>query len=72
MIDIVELLKVGRMCDDKCRVMEAGSGCLCAEAADEITRLRAALAAQPAPSRETDWGPDMGKEVLPPAPKEVE
>ena len=43
MTDIVERLRTGRMCDDKCRVMEAKSGCLCAEAADEIEKLREAL-----------------------------
>lgn len=41
MMDIVELMRAGRVCDDKCRVMEARSGCLCAEAADTITALRA-------------------------------
>ena len=43
MIDIVEVMRTGRVCDDKCCVMEAKFGCLCAEAADEIERLRTAL-----------------------------
>ena len=42
----------------------------------EIKRLRAELdhfasggnMITPSPSRETDWGPDVGKEVIPPAP----
>ena len=43
MTDIVERLRAGGPCPDPCRVQEAKSGCTCAEAADEITRLRAAL-----------------------------
>ena len=51
MSDIVERLQSGdETCGvNKCRVMEAKSGCLCAEAAAEITRLRAALATQQPP-----------------------
>jgi hypothetical protein len=42
--DLVERLRAGEPCEihDRCRVMEARSGCCCAEAADEIERLRAA------------------------------
>lgn len=49
MSDIVERLRSGSICSDIhdtgscCRVMEARSGCECAEAADEIERLRAGL-----------------------------
>ena len=40
MSDLVERFRRGEPCDDrKCRVMEAASGCMCAEAADEIERL---------------------------------
>ena len=44
MTDIVERLRNGHdTCDfNKCRVREAKSGCTCAEAADEIERLREA------------------------------
>jgi hypothetical protein len=43
--DIVERLRIGReTCGvDMCRTREARSGCTCAEAADEIERLREAL-----------------------------
>lgn len=44
--DIVERLRAGFQCaenGDRCRTMDAQSGCVCAEAADEIERLRAAL-----------------------------
>jgi hypothetical protein len=42
MTDIVERLRIGReTCGvDMCRIREARSGCTCAEAADEIERLR--------------------------------
>ena len=42
MTDIVERLRIGReTCGvDMCRIREAKSGCTCAEAADEIERLR--------------------------------
>jgi hypothetical protein len=45
MMDIVERLRRGEPCDggNQCRIMEASSGCTCAEAADEIERLRAVL-----------------------------
>ena len=45
MTDIVERLRLGReTCGvDMCRNREARSGCTCAEAADEIERLREAL-----------------------------
>lgn len=45
MADIVERLRIGReTCGvDMCRTREARSGCTCAEAADEIERLREAL-----------------------------
>lgn len=39
--DVVERLRSGNECHDPCKVREARSGCLCAEAADEIERLRA-------------------------------
>jgi hypothetical protein len=48
MTDIVERLRKGlELCHatGKCRIMDARSGCECAEAADEIERLRAALRA---------------------------
>jgi hypothetical protein len=44
------------------------------EAREEVTSveaLRAALS-QPAPNRETDWGPDVGNEILPPPPEKGE
>lgn len=41
---LVRHLRIG-ICDDKCRTMEARSGCMCAEAADEIERLRELLRA---------------------------
>ena len=45
MTDIVERLRNGHdTCDfNNCRVREAKSGCTCAEAADEIERLRGLL-----------------------------
>lgn len=48
MSDIVERLRCGEPCLEasginECRVKDAASGCLCAMAADEIERLRAAL-----------------------------
>lgn len=45
MTDIVERLRIGReTCGvDMCRIREAKSGCTCAEAADEIERLRVAM-----------------------------
>jgi hypothetical protein len=44
MTDIVERLRRGEACiNDPCRMMDARSGCCCAEAADEIERLREAL-----------------------------
>lgn len=48
MTDIVEKLLNGFPClegtsDHTCRVRDAKSGCLCATAADEIEKLRAAL-----------------------------
>ena len=46
MTDIVERLRAGFQCAEsgnRCRTMDAQSGCVCAEAADEIQRLRAAL-----------------------------
>jgi hypothetical protein len=39
MNDIVERLRAG-ICEDPCKVKDARSGCECAEAADEIERLR--------------------------------
>jgi hypothetical protein len=39
MTDIVERLRAG-ICGDPCKVKDARSGCECAEAADEIERLR--------------------------------
>jgi len=42
--DLVERLRRGGECESPCRVMEADSGCLCAEAADRITALTARLA----------------------------
>lgn len=39
---LVRHLRIG-ICDDKCRAMEARSGCLCAEAADTIEQMLAAL-----------------------------
>lgn len=42
--DLLARLRVGDICADPCRMMEARSGCLCAAAADEIERLRGALA----------------------------
>ena len=56
MDDIVERLRLGReTCGfDMCRTREARSGCTCAEAADEIERLREAL--QPFACKcEGDW-----------------
>lgn len=41
-LDLVARLRAG-ICDDRCKAMEARSGCSCAEAADEIERLRARL-----------------------------
>lgn len=42
MSDLVERLRAGiENCGDRCKVREAKSGCECAEAADEIERLRA-------------------------------
>lgn len=44
MSDIVESLREGMICEvegAKCAVMDARSGCICAEAADEIEELRA-------------------------------
>jgi hypothetical protein len=38
--DIVSRLRRGGGCADVCRVQNAASGCECAEAADEIERLR--------------------------------
>ena len=46
MPDLVERLRRGEPCqphDDVCRIIEARSGCICAEAADEIERLRSQL-----------------------------
>lgn len=43
---LVRHLRIG-ICDDKCRSMEARSGCMCAEAADEIERLKATFDMQP-------------------------
>lgn len=45
-MDIVERLRAAETCSEagqRCRSMEARSGCCCATAADEIERLRAAL-----------------------------
>lgn len=42
--DLVERLRRGGECESPCRVMEAASGCLCAEAADRITTLTGRLA----------------------------
>jgi hypothetical protein len=39
---ILERLRAG-ICDDTCRVKNAASGCACAEAADRIAQLEAAL-----------------------------
>jgi hypothetical protein len=39
-MDLVERLRTGTDCADPCRVKDARSGCLCAEAADEIAFLR--------------------------------
>jgi hypothetical protein len=47
MTDVVERLRAGEPCqphDDVCRSIEARSGCICAEAADEIERRRADIA----------------------------
>jgi hypothetical protein len=42
MTDIVQRLRSGEVCiNNPCRMMDARSGCACAEAADEIERLRA-------------------------------
>ena len=41
MSEIVKMLRSGTVCEDPCRVMDARSGCVCAEAADTITRLQA-------------------------------
>lgn len=42
MSDIVEKLRSGELCgDDRCRVMDAEGGCVCAVAAAEIEALRA-------------------------------
>lgn len=38
--DVVERLRSGKECGDPCKVREARSGCLCAEAAGEIEHLR--------------------------------
>lgn len=45
LLPLVERLREGLPCEEGmvCRVKEARSGCRCAEAADEIERLRAAL-----------------------------
>lgn len=46
MTDIVERLRAGFQCAEignRCRTMDAQSGCACAEAADEIERLRNVL-----------------------------
>jgi hypothetical protein len=46
MSDIVERLRRGAPCNDngiRCRVLDAKSGCECAEAADEIERLQRAV-----------------------------
>jgi hypothetical protein len=44
MTDIVERLRQGDMCQgSSCRIKEAASGCVCAEAANEIERLRKEL-----------------------------
>lgn len=40
LMDIRFRLRMG-ICNDKCRVRDAKSGCACAEAADEIEWLRA-------------------------------
>jgi hypothetical protein len=42
--DIVLRLRRGGGCVDVCSVQEAASGCQCAEAADEIERLRVVVA----------------------------
>ena len=42
MSDLVKRLRAS-ICNDKCRAMEAALGCECAEAADRIEQLEAAL-----------------------------
>ena len=42
MTDLVDRLRAG-ICGDLCRVRDARSGCECAEAADEIERLRSII-----------------------------
>jgi methylphosphotriester-DNA--protein-cysteine methyltransferase len=45
MTDIVQRLRSGEVCiNNPCRMMDARSGCTCAEAADAIERLRDDLA----------------------------
>ena len=76
MTDIVERLRIGReTCGvDMCRIREARSGCTCAEAADEIERLREALRyyaknhypdidAGPWGPNSNDWG-DVARSAL--------
>ena len=56
MIDVTEHLRKGLPCQPNvCRFMDARSGCTCAEAADEIDRLRATLAAAQAGG--VEWRP---------------
>lgn len=46
MTDIVERLRAGFQCAEignRCRTMDTQSGCVCAEAADEIERLRGGM-----------------------------
>lgn len=46
MSDIAEYMRQGGPCielNERCKVMDAASGCACAKAAAEIERLRAAL-----------------------------
>lgn len=60
--DIVIWLRRGGGCTDVCRVQNAASGCGCAEAADEIERLRFALRqigrTPVTPTLDADTGPD--------------
>jgi len=44
MSDIVERLRSGVDCAEPCKMKNAANGCLCAQAADEIERLRGDLA----------------------------
>ena len=64
MSNIVERLRKGEpcleACGDRCKEMSVRGGCLCAIAADEIERLRAALEA---------WNAAVRKDVLMEGPR---